>query len=131
MGTWAELPNNILPDIFLHVKDMCDMQMRKRDRDRGDRSDRGGRSGAKGGKNSGKERQQSDRALGEKPPVCTSYNDFFTGTGCAYEYNTQRKCSFEHFCSKCHASSGSKVVHKARFCTVASSAPSTVPTTSG
>ena len=124
LRTWPDLPNNVLPDVFLHVKDMVDMQTRKsRDATRG-------KGGPRGGRGSGKERT-SDRPLGEKPLVCSTYNDFFTGSGCAYEHNNQRKCSYEHYCSKCFASSGTKVVHKARFCTAAASVGAPVATTSG
>ena len=122
---WTELPNNILPDVFLHVKDMVDMQTKKKDVHTP--RDRGGRRGR--GRGSGQERSSSDRPGGEKPLVCSTYNDFFTGSGCAYEFNNQRKCSYEHYCSKCFASTGNKLVHKARFCTGSGASP--VTTTSG
>ena len=124
LRTWPDMPNNILPDVFLHVKDMVDMQSRKNNATRG-------RGGAAKGRGSGKERSGSDRPAGDKPMVCSTYNDFFTGSGCAYEHNNQRKCSYEHYCSKCFSNSGSKVVHKARFCTVVASSGTPVPTTSG
>ena len=120
------MPNHILPDVFLHVKDMVDIQTKKRD-DTGIRGGRGGRGGGKRG--SGSNKGGSERQGGDKTLVCTSYNDFFTGSGCAYEYNNQRKCNYEHYCSKCFAAAGNKVGHKARFCTAA--APATVTTTSG
>ena len=121
---WLDLPNNILPDVFLHVKDMVDMQTRKKDTNQPRGRGRGR------GKGSGQERSTSDKSGGEKPLVCSTYNDFFTGSGCAYEHNNQRKCSYEHYCSKCFASTGNKVGHKGRFCTDSSSgAP--VTTTSG
>ena len=31
LRSWTELPNHILPDVFLHVKDMVDIQTRKKD----------------------------------------------------------------------------------------------------
>ena len=125
LRNWPDLPNNILPDVFLHVKDKVEMQSRRKDPTRG-------RGAGRSGKNGGKERSSSDRPAGDKPLVCSTYNDFFTGTGCAYELNNGRKCSYEHFCSKCFASTGSKVAHKARFCTATStSAASSVVTTSG
>ena len=124
LRNWPDLPNNILPDVFLHVKDMCEMQAKRKDPTRGKGGGRGGRTG-------GKERSSSVRLAGDKPLVCSTYNDFFTGTGCAYELNNTRKCSYEHFCSKCYASSGAKVAHKARFCTISSSVAVPVVTTSG
>ena len=121
---WLDLPNNILPDVFLHVKDMVDMQTRRKDVNQPRGRGRGK------GKGSGQERSISDKSGGDKPLVCSTYNDFFTGSGCAYEHNNQRKCSYEHYCSKCFASTGNKVGHKGRFCTDSSSgAP--VTTTSG
>lgn len=100
------------------------MQTRKKDHNHG-----GGRGGGKV-RGAGKERT-SDKPGGEKPMVCTTYNDFFTGSGCAYELNNQRKCNFEHYCSKCFASTGNKSSHKARFCTEVSNGSTPVPTTSG
>ena len=131
LRNWTELPQNILPDVFLHVKDMVDMQNRKKDTTMG----RGGRGGGGNGNNgrgrggAGKERG-SEKGGNEKTLVCTTYNDFFTGSGCAYEYNNQRKCNYEHFCSKCFTNTGNKANHKARFCTEAASTVA-VPTTSG
>ena len=127
LRNWSELPQNILPDVFLHVKDMVDMQNRKKDTM--GRGGRGGTSRGRGGTGGNKERA-SEKGGNEKPMVCTSYNDFFTGSGCAYEYNNQRKCNYEHFCSKCFSNTGNKITHKARFCTDSSSA-TVVPTTSG
>ena len=115
---WLEMPNNILPDVFLHVKDMVDIQKKK------DTNNPRGR-GRGGGRGRGAGQERSDKTTGEKPLVCTTYNDFFTGSGCAYEFNNQRKCTYEHYCSKCFAANGTKLVHKARLCT----AP--VTTTSG
>ena len=127
LRTWTEMPQNILPDVFLHVKDMVDMQNKKKDT-----AARGGRGGGGGGKGRGGAGAGKDRSEkgGNERLVCTSYNDFFTGSGCAYEYNNQRKCNYEHFCSKCFTSTGTKATHKARFCTEAASTVA-VPTTSG
>ena len=125
LRSWSDLPNNILPDVFLHVNDMCDMQNKRKDNPRG-------KGGARGGRTGGKERSASDRPAGDKL-VCTSYNDFYTGNGCAYEYNNNRKCSYEHYCSKCFSSTGNKVAHKGRFCTTVptSNGTSVTPVTSG
>ena len=120
LRSWTEMPNHILPDVFLHVKDMVDMQTRKKDTNaRGG----GGGAGRGAGRGRGANRERtSERAGGDsKPLVCTTYNDFFTGSGCSYEYNNQRKCNYEHYCSKCFASTGNKVTHKARFCGEAAS----------
>ena len=123
LRSWPEMPNHILPDVFLHVKDMVDMQTKRKDAPRA--------KGGSRGRGSGKERSSSDRPSGDKTLVCSTYNDFFTGTGCAYEHNQNRTCGYEHYCSKCFSSSGSKAAHKARFCTVAASVAATVTTTSG
>ena len=120
LRSWPELPNHILPDVFLHVKDMVDTQTKKKDVSTRGGGGRGGGRG-KGNKERGLERPGSDG----KPMVCTTYNDFFTGSGCAYEFNNQRKCNYEHYCSKCFASTGNKVAHKARFCGDAAVATST------
>ena len=68
LRNWTELPQNILPDVFLHVKDMVDMQTRKKDS-----VGRGGRGGAGRGRggNAGKERA-SEKGGSDKPMVCTS-----------------------------------------------------------
>ena len=128
LRSWTELPNHILPDVFLHVKDMVDIQTRKKDTN--SRGGGGGAGGRGGGRGRGSSREKNTERAGSdgKPLVCTTYNDFFTGSGCAYEFNTQRKCNYEHFCSKCFASNGSKVTHKARFC---GEATNVVVTTSG
>ena len=120
LRSWPEMPNHILPDVFLHVKDMVDTQTKKKDTNARGGGGRGGGRG-RGNKERGQDRSGSD----SKPLVCTTYNDFFTGSGCAYEYNNQRKCNYEHYCSKCFASTGNKVAHKARFCGDASVATTT------
>lgn len=126
---WSEMPNHILPDVFLHVKDMVDMQTKKKD----DGNLRGGGRGKKGA--GGQPRSTSDKGVkvGEKPLVCSSYNDFFTGSGCAYEFTNGRKCTYDHYCSKCFAGTGNKIAHKGRFCsgTGSATAASTPVTTSG
>ena len=122
------MPNHIWPDVFLHVKDMVDTQAKKKD----DNNVRGG----KGKKGAGAQpRNSSDKGVkaGEKPLVCSTYNDFFTGNGCAYEFTNNRKCTYEHHCTKCYAATGNKIAHKARFCTGTASgtASRTAPVTSG
>ena len=128
LRSWPEMPNHILPDVFLHVKDMIDTQTRKKDDGNacGGRAKRGG-----GGQGRGSSDKQGGSKVSVTPLVCTSYNDFFTGSGCAYEFNNQRKCTYEHYCSKCFAADGTKVVHKGRFCGVAAAATSAPVTTSG
>ena len=121
LRSWTEMPNHILPDVFLHVKDMVDIQTRKKDSTTRGGGGGAGRGAGRGRGGSNRERN-SERAVGDsKPLVCTTYNDFFTGSGCAYEYNNQRKCNYEYYCSKCFASTGNKVTHKARFCGEAAS----------
>ena len=72
LRSWSDMPNHILPDVFLHVKDMVDIQARKRD----DTNPRGGRG--RGKKVGGQSRSTSDRPAGaqggDKTLVCTSYN---------------------------------------------------------
>ena len=130
LRSWTEMPNHILPDVFLHVKDMVDTQAKKKD-DSNPRSGGRGRKGAGGQSRSSSDRQGGSK-VGDKPLVCTSYNDFFTGPGCVYEYNNQRKCTYDHYCTKCFAATGSKANHKGRFCTGsgAASAAATPVTTS-
>ena len=129
LRSWPDMPNHILPDVFLHVKDMVDTQTRKKD----DSNTRGGGRGKRGG--GGQSRSSSDKQgsskVSDKPLVCTSYNDFFSGSGCAYEFNNQRKCTYEHYCSKCFAADGTKIAHKGRFCGGAAATTSTPVTTSG
>ena len=95
----------------------------------------GGRGRGRGKKVPGQVRSSSDRPGGaqggEKTLVCTSYNDFFTGSGCAYEYTNQRKCNYEHYCSKCFTATGTKIGHKARLRTGSGLAPTTSTPTSG
>ena len=119
LRSWTEMPNHILPDVFLHVKDMVDIQTKKNTSSRGG----GGGAGRGAGRGRGSNREKNqERAGGDsKPLVCTTYNDFFSGSGCAYEFNNQRKCNYEHYCSKCFASTGNKIAHKARFCGEAAS----------
>ena len=59
------------------------MQSRKREAN----PTRGRGQGRGRGRGAGQDRSTSDKP-GEKTLVCTTYNDFFTGTGCAYEFNT-------------------------------------------
>ena len=115
LRSWSELPTHILPDVFLHARDMVDVQTRKK-QEGGDRG-RGGRGKGARGRGGSSGRPSSGSEGNAEKLVCTSYNDFFTGTGCAYEYNNNRRCSYEHHCNKCFAANGTKVGHKGRFCT--------------
>ena len=45
-----------------------------------------------------------------------SYNRFWKGSGCAYQYSNDRKCGYEHYCSSCFKKSGVKEKHKAYYC---------------
>ena len=123
LRSWSELPNHVLPDVFLHARDLVDVQS-KRKQDKGDGSrgrgrGRGGRGSISGSKPSTRTGSESEKL------VCTSYNEFYTGNGCAYEYNNNKKCGFEHYCGKCFAANGTKEGHKGRFCNGTSPAPTT------
>ena len=123
LRSWSELPTHVLPDVFLHARDLVDVQSKKRQEKDGIRGRGRGRGGGGRG-SSGKQTRSGSEGAGEKL-VCTSYNDFYTGNGCAYEYNNNRKCSYEHYCGKCFAAHGSKEGHKGRFCTGTSPTPTT------
>ena len=77
---------------------------------RGDQ--RGGRGRGRGGR--GRGGATGEGQDGNK--VCQSYNGFWTGTGCAYEFNNNRKCGYEHYCSSCFDKAGTKELHKACYC---------------
>ena len=79
---------------------------------------RGGRSGVGQGGRGGGGRGSDNYQEGNK--VCLSYNGFYTGNGCAYEYNNNRKCGYEHFCSTCFEKTGNKEDHKAYYCQLGS-----------
>ena len=112
---WEDLSEGLQPNTFLYAKDTVDMQQGKGVRDnRGDQPrgkgarGRGGRGGGRGGGRS--------ESFQEGNKVCQSYNGFWTGSGCAYEYNNNRKCGYEHYCSSCYEKSGTKEGHKAYYC---------------
>ena len=123
LRSWAELPTHVLPDVFLHARDLVEVQSKKR-QEKGDGS-RGRGRGRGGGRGAGTGKQNTRQGSEGEQLVCTSYNDFYTGSGCAYEYNSSKKCGYEHYCSKCFAANGSKEKHKARFCTGNPSVPTT------
>ena len=88
------------------------------------RGARGSRADQQGGGRGGGNRGRGGAARGgarsdgyEERKVCQSYNSFWTGSGCAYEYNNNRKCGYEHFCSACFEKTGVKETHKAYYCT--------------
>ena len=124
LRSWSELPTHVLPDVFLHARDLVDVQTKKRQEQKGDGSRGRGRGRGGGGRGAASGKQNVRTAEGEKL-TCTSYNDFYTGNGCAYEFSSNRKCSYEHFCSKCFAANGTKEGHKARFCTGSTLPPTT------
>ena len=114
LRSWSELPAHVLPDVFLHARDLVDNQTKKRVEKGGER---GRGRGAKGGAGRGTGRANPRSGSEGERLVCTSYNDFYTGNGCAYEYNNgNKKCTYEHFCNKCFAANGTKEAHKGRFC---------------
>ena len=98
--TWEDLPVNIMADTFLHAKDTVAMKSKKAP-----------------GKEIDDKKKKKKKGEEVKGRVCTTYNTFRTGDGCAYEYNnSDKKCEFEHFCKKCFAKSGKKESHKALNC---------------
>ena len=101
--TWEDLPASVMADTFLHAKDTVAMKTKKA-ASIGDLDPKTGK----------KKKKKSDES---KSRVCTTYNSFRTGDGCAYEFNnSESKCVFEHFCKKCFAKSGKKETHKALNC---------------
>ena len=99
--TWEELPAHILPDIFLHAKDMVAMRTVKNPKS----------------KSEDEKKKLKKKADGTK--ACSTYNTFKTGEGCAYEWsNSDKKCEFDHYCRKCFQKSGKKERHKALNCEV-------------
>ena len=74
---WSEMPNYILPDVFLHVKDMVDMQTNKKD----EGNLHGGGRGKKGAGSQPRSTSDKGVKVGEKPLVCSSYNDFSSALG--------------------------------------------------
>ena len=115
---WENLADGLQPHTFLYAKDTVDMQQQQSRAGRGGRSDRGdqargrGRGRGGGGRGGSMPGQRSD----DTNKVCMSYNGFWTGSGCAYEYNNDRRCGYEHFCSSCFERTGVKEKHKAYYC---------------
>ena len=111
---WEDLSEGLQPHTFLYAKDTVEMQQSSRGgRGGGQQRGRGRGRGGRGG--IGSNSRYDDTQEGNK--VCQSYNGFWTGTGCAYEYNNNRKCGCEHYCSTCYSKSGKKETHKANYCT--------------
>ena len=121
---WENLSEGLQAHTFLYAKDAVEMQQPKASRGGGNQQGgRGrGRGGGKGRSDARSDKTDDGRDGSNK--ICQSYNGFWTGSGCAYEYNNNRKCSFEHFCSKCHGNSGKKVNHKACYCSEQEATPS-------
>ena len=113
---WEDLSEGLQPNTFLYAKDTVEMQLGKGGRgNRGDQQGvvRGGGGRGRGGAGRGGGRSDSNF---EGKKVCQTYNSFWTGSGCGYEYQNNRKCGYEHFCSTCFEKSGSKENHKAYYC---------------
>ena len=115
---WEDLSEGLQPNTFLYAKDTVEMQLGK-----GGRGNRGDQQTVRGGGGGGRGRGGAGRGGGgrsdsnfEGKKVCQSYNSFWTGTGCAYEYNNNRKCGYEHFCSTCFEKTGNRENHKAYYC---------------
>ena len=112
---WEDLSEGLQAHTFLYAKDTVEMQQRKDGRGSDSSRGRGGGRGGKGGGRGGRGGDKSDSNLsGTK--VCQSYNGFWTGDGCAYEHNNDRKCGYDHYCSACFEKSGNKERHKAYYC---------------
>ena len=112
---WEDLSEGLQPNTFLYAKDTVEMQL-----GRGGRGNRGDQQVVRGG-GGGRGRGGAGRGGGgrsdfEGKKVCQTYNSFWTGSGCGYEYQNNRKCGYEHFCSTCFEKSGSKENHKAYYC---------------
>ena len=121
---WENLADGLQPHTFLYAKDTVEQQNRNNFRGAGLEGSRGGgrgkvRGGGRGGRNTGGS-ERSDDKEGEAK-VCQSYNGFWTGNGCAYEFNNNRKCAYEHFCNICFEKSNVKEKHKAYYCPNAAS----------
>ena len=100
--SWEDLPVSIMADTFLHAKDTVAMKAKK------------GLFQVEVDPKKKKKKSEAD-----KGKVCTTYNTFRTGDGCAFEFNnSESKCVYEHFCKKCFAKTGKKEAHKALNCEV-------------
>ena len=128
---WEDLSVGLQPNTFLYAKDTVEMQLGRRGRGNGSDQQGGGRGGGARGRGGGaRGAGRSDGLEGKK--VCQSYNSFWTGSGCAYEYNNNRRCGYEHFCSACFEKTGARESHKAYYCsekTASSSAAGTATLT--
>ena len=115
---WEDLSEGLQAHTFLYAKDIVEMQQRKDNRDNRSNDTPKGKGGARGGKGGGRGGRGGDRSDSVQggTKVCQSYNGFWTGSGCAYEHNNNRKCGYEHYCSACFEKSGSKENHKAYYC---------------
>ena len=112
---WEDLSEGLQAHTFLYAKDTVEMQQKKDNRSNDTPKGKGGARGGKGGGRGGRGGDRSDSVQGGTK-VCQSYNGFWTGSGCAYEHNNNRKCGYEHYCSACFEKSGSKENHKAYYC---------------
>ena len=113
---WENLSDGLQAHTFLYAKDAVEMLQSKTNRTAGQQGGRGKVRG--GGSGRGRSDTRSDRSDDTKEgnKICTSYNGFWTGSGCAYEYNNNRKCGYEHYCSSCYSKDGKKESHKACYC---------------
>ena len=115
---WEDLSEGLQPNTFLYAKDTVEMQLGRGGRGNRPEQQGGGRGGG-GGRGRGGVARGGGRSDGynEGKKVCQSYNSFWTGSGCAYEYQNNRRCGYEHFCSTCFEKTGAKESHKAYYCT--------------
>ena len=110
---WENLSEGLQPHTFLYAKDTVEMQQSKASRGGGSQSQQRGRGRGQGRGQFGSRKSDDSQ---DTSKVCVSYNGFFTGSGCAYEYTNNRKCSYEHYCSNCFTKSGKKEAHKSCNC---------------
>ena len=112
---WENLSEGLQAHTFLYAKDTVEMQQGKGNKGRVSDQPRGRGNGRGRGGGRGKFDEKADTSQ-DSIKVCQSYNGFWTGSGCAYEYSNNRKCAYEHFCSSCFEKNGTKESHKAYYC---------------
>ena len=122
---WENLADGLQPHTFLYAKDTVEQQNRSNFRGGAglDGGRGGGRGKVRGGGRGGRSAPGSERSDDKEGEVrvCQSYNGFWTGNGCAYEFNNNRKCGYDHYCNICFEKSNVKEKHKAYFCPHAAS----------
>jgi hypothetical protein len=121
---WENLADGRQPHTFLYAKDTVEQQIRCNVSGAGVDIGRGGGRGKGCGGGRGGCSTVGSESSDEKEgvvKVCQSYNGFCTGTGCAYKFNNNIRCGYEHFCNICFEKSNVKERHKAYYCPHAAS----------